>query len=731
MNPNKHKISIIIVNYKVKKELFECLESIYNSKQEINYEVIIVDNDDKNLIGKKLKQKFKKVKYIKSKKNLGFGAGNNLGANFAQGEYLFFLNPDTKILDGTLDNLYSFFIKNDKAGIISPVFLNSNLTPFKSQGSKELTPKNIIFSQSILRKILTNKNIYNENELPSWDMRSLIETNVVPGAAMMINADLFRKIGKFDETFFLYFEENDISKRISKLGYKLFIVPSAKIIHLVGRSTKHLNNIEDIYSKSRYRYLKKHYGILKAIFAQMILTVNKVFVLVLLALLLASFLRFVNLENSMTFIGDQGWFYLSARDLLIQGKIPLVGITSSHTWLHQGPLWTYMLSIALLISKFNPLSGGFLTAIFGVLTTYLMYKLGSSMFSVRVGVIASLLYATSPLIIFFDRMPFDPSPIPFFTVLYLYSLSKWIKGSINYFPFSILLIALLYNLELATFTLFFPFAMLFTYGFIKNKDWVRKLLNKKTICYSVAAVIVPMFPVIVYDFSNGFKQTIVFLGWTVYKPFSFFVKHSSQNFLSSIGAVVSFLLLNIQRIVFEYNLAIVLLLFFLSLIYLANFVYKNINLKDTVSKSILLFLLVTSILGILANQTPSDAYLPIIFPFVIFTVALFCDFLLKKALKYAVVILLIIITVLNSYASFKNSLTYDFKHKIEAVEKIVNLTNNHEYNLIGSGYGSQFRSFTMNYEYLLWWKGHPPTNKNVNLKIIVSETQEGIIITKR
>jgi hypothetical protein len=143
-------------------------------------------------------------------------------------------------------------------------------------------------------------------------------------------------------------------------------------------------------------------------------------------------------------------------------------------------------------------------------------------------------------------------------------------------------------------------------------------------------------------------------------------------------------------------------------------------------------MLIVSLGGILVNQTPSDAYLPIIFPFVIFSIALFFAFLLKiKILKYPVIILFVLMIILNGYSSFKNSLVYDFKYRLEAVNKIISLTGHQEYNLLGSGSGSQFKSFTMNYEYLLWWKGHPPTNKNVKVKIVVSETQNGIIISKR
>ncbi|MDP2585879.1 MAG: glycosyltransferase, partial [Candidatus Levybacteria bacterium] len=128
-------VSIIIVNYKVERELQDCISSISNSNPKVSYEIIVVDNDDADNLKNVLKKKFPKVKYIKSLINMGYGGGNNLGAHNSQGEYLFFLNPDTKVLNGTIDNLYNFFTHNNNVGIISPLFLDNNLKPFKSQGS--------------------------------------------------------------------------------------------------------------------------------------------------------------------------------------------------------------------------------------------------------------------------------------------------------------------------------------------------------------------------------------------------------------------------------------------------------------------------------------------------------------------------------------------------------------------------------------------------------------------
>jgi hypothetical protein len=292
-----------------------------------------------------------------------------------------------------------------------------------------------------------------------------------------------------------------------------------------------------------------------------------------------------------------------------------------------------------------------------------------------------------------------------------------------------MLLAILYNLELATFTLAFPFALIFVYGLFKKSSWVKGLLNKKIILSSFILPFLVMLPVIIYDFSNGFKQTVVFLGWTLYKPFSFLFHHSSGNLVANLKIVVSFGLISLQRLIFQDSLLISALLFVAGVSLLAFQVFKKRKLSQP--KSILLFLLMILVLGILVNQIPSDAYLPVVLPFVIFSVAILFELLLKiKFLKYLSMILLIVIVVLNSYVIFKNDFVSDLGNRVKAVDKIIKLTNNLPYNLVGRGEAAKFRSFTMDYEYLLWWKGHPISEENVKTKIAVWETAKGIIIEK-
>jgi len=196
-------VSVIIVNYHVRKELLECIGSIYGSKSKIAFEIIVVDNDEKKYIEKELKRKFPKVRYI-ANENRGFGQGNNLGAQHAKGEYLFFLNPDTKVYSNAIDELVTFLQKHTDVGIVAPLLLGTDGKPYQ-QGTQTLNPWKAIFSLSFFNKLFPNNPIARKYFLFDWNKKSIKEVAVAPGTAFMMRTAIFEKFGRFDEKFFFFF----------------------------------------------------------------------------------------------------------------------------------------------------------------------------------------------------------------------------------------------------------------------------------------------------------------------------------------------------------------------------------------------------------------------------------------------------------------------------------------------------------------------------------------------
>lgn len=735
-------VSVIIVNYRVKEKLIKCIKSIKQTEFS-SYEIIVVDNEEDSNLDKVLKKEFKDVLYIKSEKNLGFSAGNNLGAKYAKGKYLFFLNPDTEVFPDTIKHLYNFLEKNKKTGIVSPLLVDKQLKPFTTQSRKELTPANILFSFSVLRKIFPKKSIYNDEFLKKWNKKEPILVDTIPGAALMISDKLFKKIEGFDENFFLYFEENDISKRVRDLGLGLYLEPKSKVIHEVGQSTKKIINTEKIFKKSRFYYFKKHHGLIKAIFLELILSINKENLILLIIVLSGLILRFYKIEFQVPFIGDQGWFFISARDLLLNQTIPLVGITSSHLWLHQGPLWTYIVSILFLFFNFNPITPFYFTALIDVFTIILIYKIVKKTFSFKTAFFSSMLYAFSPFVILSSRTAYHTSLIPFFTILLFYSLYKWIKGDAKYFPFAIFNLFILYNFELQTSLFIVLFLIILTFGYIKNTFWFRNILSTKILIFSIFAFITPMVPILIYDFQNGFPQTIVFAGWMAYKAYSsipYIGSGESINILSQYHALSNYFFEFFNKLIFIPNGIFTFIIFLISFLYLIFVNILNFFQKNNKPQHILIFLFIVFLFGgAVVSKTPSGAYLMSFFVPVIIMISLLLEYLSKYKYVYFILILLVIyISLVNSvylvynnyYLGLDKGYGPSLKERINVAKYIIETSKNKSFTVYGKGEGSNFESFTMNYQYLTWYLGKEFKKKGGEITYIVEEFPDKIKIQK-
>jgi GT2 family glycosyltransferase len=723
-------VSVVIVNYHVKKELFECIESIYNSKPKTKYEIIVVDNDEEKTIGKELQKRFPKVIYIPNE-NKGFGQGNNIGAKSAKGENFFFLNPDTKIFPETVDNLATFLQKNKKAGIVAPLLCDKNNEAYKLQGVKELTPFRALVVFSFINKLFPKNKVYRDYYLLDWDKKTLKKVDVAPGTAFMIRKDIFEKAGGFDEKFFLYFEEFDLCKRVKSLEWKIFILPASKAYHVWGSSTRQRDDLKSIFQKSRFYYFKKHFSILPALLTEAFLRINKYSLMLMFILMVGAFLRFNRIYQILPFIGDQAWFYLSARDMLQSGRIPLVGIPSSHPWLHQGALWTYILSLGFLTFGYSPYTGGFISIFIDILTIYFIYKLGSLMFSQRFGIIAALLYTFSPIVVFNSQLAFHTSPIPLLTLFYLYSLVQWVRGSPKCFPVIILLLAFLYNFEIATFPLAIAFLSVLLFGFWQKKKWAQKVLSPRYMVLSLIAFTVPMTPMLMYDFGHGFPQTFRFLAWIGYRFLVFFgyppvnPEITSANF----SQIINFISFFYKRLIFLPSTLLANTIAILSLLFFYITLFKQSITKKYNTSSLLLGITYTiSFAGILATKTTSEAYLLILFPTSIFIIAFFLDRLLqlKREFTPLTIFLIILISFLNGYSVINLEKSQGFSDRLQAAKSIVSQARGRGYNLIGEGNGSEYPSFTMNYEYLTWWLGHAPSKEKEKLEFIISEDRKGI-----
>lgn len=453
------------------------------------------------------------------------------------------------------------------------------------------------------------------------------------------------------------------------------------------------------------------------------------FILVFI-LSLALFLRIYRLPELMQFIGDQAWFYISARDWLISGSFPLVGIASSHPWLHQGAYWTYMLAAIFSVSNFHPLAPAYFSAFLGVVTVFLMYLVSSKMFTKRIGLIAASLYAVSPLIVMHDRMPYHTNPIAPLSLLFVYTVYLWIKGWKYGFPLAIALLALLYNFQISTLPFLGVLLVVISFGIIKKRKYIDMISNAKVFVLSFFAWLFPMIPMLIYDFSNGFPQTVKVVMWIGYKIlllFGYPSIHGDKTF-AEVAPFWPFTLMEIQRLVFLPSAEFAVSILILSIGSTTYLLYKQYKQnKFSVAFIILYLSFIIPFVSYFVLRTPSDAYFPMFFATTMLLLAYCIEALLHiKKLKMIGAIVFALIIGFNTMFIFENRAILGFKgngvtfeERLDKSKEMVTKADGMRYNIVGKGPGSQFESFTMNYEYLTWWLGHGPSDKPEKLQFII------------
>lgn len=222
------KLSVIILNYNVQHYLELCLQSVEAAIVNLDAEIIVVDNHSSDDSCKMVKHKFPKVKLIANNENLGFSKGNNIGVEAANGEYLCILNPDTVLAEDTFTKILDFATGQDKLGIVGCKLIDGT-GHFLPESKRNLPTPFVAF-----KKLLGFPKSYYASYLDENDTG---EISVLVGAFMVMKHSLYSQLNGFDEDFFMYGEDIDLSYRATKLGYKNFYYGNIEVIHFKGEST--------------------------------------------------------------------------------------------------------------------------------------------------------------------------------------------------------------------------------------------------------------------------------------------------------------------------------------------------------------------------------------------------------------------------------------------------------------------------------------------------------------
>lgn len=240
MKTENGKISVVVVTYNSSQMITGCLESLTKSSSS-HLEIIVIDNASSDQeTTRQLTERFSGVRFIANQENIGYGAAVNQGARLASGEYVFFMNPDVIIPEGTIEKLVAFMESHSDCGACAPYILMPE-KPWWYRWIFLRLPINLATG-----RIARRKDCY--------------KAKFLLGCAVLVKRDFFLKLGGFDERFFLYYEDDDFCRRIRDYGKSSYIVLSVSVIHFYGKSSATIPIREKgkILTKSRWYFAEKH-----------------------------------------------------------------------------------------------------------------------------------------------------------------------------------------------------------------------------------------------------------------------------------------------------------------------------------------------------------------------------------------------------------------------------------------------------------------------------------------
>ena len=253
------QVSFIIVNYNLSTEIKDCIDSIYNRIVSLDYEIIIVDNNsfsEERILLRDATSSRDNLKVIYLQDNLGFGKASNIGAENSSGELLFFLNPDTRIIQNYFSLVEDIFKTRNGTAIIG-----LNVSEGTLQDDSAASFPNV-FIELLNLIFLGNRLNFFFNAIKKKKVNNQpVEVDWVTGACLLIKKRIFFELGGFNKAFFMFYEDMDLCFAAKKRGYKVIYLPEFRLFHQGSVSAKkNYYFFTKTYYKSKFVFFNKNYS---------------------------------------------------------------------------------------------------------------------------------------------------------------------------------------------------------------------------------------------------------------------------------------------------------------------------------------------------------------------------------------------------------------------------------------------------------------------------------------
>ena len=234
--PPRMDLSVIIVNYKARDLLLECLAALAAGRSGLESEIVVVDNDSRDGTPEALAARFPDVRLIANRENVGYGRAANQGIRATRGEFVLVMNPDCEPRPGAIPALVDYLRAHPRAAIAGPRQIGTD-------GVVELSGRafpdhfTFLFNRySLLTRLFPNNRYSRRYLMSDWDRRSVREVDWLSGAFLMVRRAAIDQVGGFDEAFFMFNEDVDWCLRMKQAGWATVYVPEAEVVHHIGAS---------------------------------------------------------------------------------------------------------------------------------------------------------------------------------------------------------------------------------------------------------------------------------------------------------------------------------------------------------------------------------------------------------------------------------------------------------------------------------------------------------------
>jgi GT2 family glycosyltransferase len=255
------ELSIVVLSWNTLELTRKCLESVRQRERELSFEVIVVDNASHDGSAGMVARDFPSVRLLRNERNEGYARGNNQGIALATAPLVLLLNSDTEVRPGVLAELTGFLRASPGYGAVAPRLVHPDGRVQRSCMRFPDLRVGLLYDSWFERRYGRGAHM-KRYFMEDFDHLHDADVDQPPGACLLVRRDLLARIGGFDESLFLFFNDVELCRAIVDAGFKIRYLAAPEVLHHVGKSTAQFKDFIAEWGTNRVRYYRKRHGLL-------------------------------------------------------------------------------------------------------------------------------------------------------------------------------------------------------------------------------------------------------------------------------------------------------------------------------------------------------------------------------------------------------------------------------------------------------------------------------------